>query len=225
MLALIEHAYGVLRAGFRLETPTRTCLVPGRLVAFVCLFGMAYGLVMGSFAGFSAERVWQMVFSAGKVPILLLGTFSLCLPSFFVLNTVAGLRADFATVLRALLAAQAGMTMTLCSLAPLTVIWYLSFANYHAAILFNGLAFGIASLATQIPLRRLYRPLLARNKKHQLMLRVWLLLYVFVGVQLGWLLRPFVGEPGSAVQLFRPDAWGNAYVEVLRHLVGLFGPR
>jgi hypothetical protein len=182
---------------------------------------MVYGAVMGSFGGLQADRLWQLLFSATKVPLLLLGTFGLCLPSYFVLNTVAGLRSDFDRALRALLGAQVEMTIALCSLAPLTALWYLSSGNYHAAILFNGLAFALASVATQASLRRRYRALVDRNPKHRLLLRAWLGLYIFVGIQLGWLLRPFVGEPNSAVQLFRSDAWGNAYVEVLRHLAGL----
>ncbi len=182
---------------------------------------MVYGTVMGSFGGLRTERLLQLLYSASKVPLLLLGTFSLCLPSYFVLNTVAGLRSDFDDTLRFLLAAQVEMTLALCSLAPLTVLWYLSSGNYHAAILFNGLAFAVASLATQASLRRRFRPLVQRSRKHQVLLRAWLGLYIFVGIQLGWLLRPFVGEPNSAVQLFRPDAWGNAYVEVFRHLAGL----
>jgi hypothetical protein len=146
---------------------------------------------------------------------------AICLPSFFVLNTLAGLRADFGQALRALLSAQAGMTLILCSLAPFTLVWYLSFANYHAAVLFNGLVFAIASVFTQSTLRRLYQPLLQKSSKHALLLRAWLVLYAFVGIQLAWLLRPFVGEPGLEVQWLRPDAWGNAYVEVLHHLVRL----
>ncbi|MHC1766048.1 MAG: hypothetical protein AB9869_17400 [Verrucomicrobiia bacterium] len=217
----IDDTDGVLRARSGPGEPHEARRLLVRLVASVCLFGMVYGAVMGSFGGLHADRLWQLLFSASKVPLLLLGTFSLCLPSYFVLNTVAGLRSDFGCALRLLLAAQVEMTIALCSLAPLTVLWYLSSGNYHAAIVFNGLAFAVASLATQASLRRRFRPLVQRSRKHQILLRAWLGLYIFVGIQLGWLLRPFVGEPNSAVQLFRADAWGNAYVEVFRHLAGL----
>jgi hypothetical protein len=183
---------------------------------------MAYGMVMGSFGGFDSDRLRQILFSAAKLPLLLCGTFLLCVPSFFVLNTLAGLRSDFAQALQALLAAQAGTTIVLCSFAPFTVVWYVSFADYHAAILFNALVFGISTVAAQIVLRRLYQPLIARSRKHALLLRIWLVLYAFVGMQLAWVLRPFVGQPNTAVQFLRPDAWGNAYLEILHHLSSLF---
>jgi hypothetical protein len=48
------------------------------------------------------------------------------------------------------------------------------------------------------------------------MLWTWLGLYVFVGIQMAWVLRPFVGAPGQPVQFFRPESWVNAYEVVLR---------
>ena len=29
------------------------------------------------------------------------------------------------------------------------------------------------------------------------MLRTWLVIYVFVGIQMGWVLRPFIGDPAA----------------------------
>ena len=157
-----------------------------------------------------------MFYSGLKVPLLLLATFLISLPSFFVLNTLLGVGQDFPRALAALAAAQAALTVILLSLAPYTAFWYASSAHYRAAILFNGWMFGMASLAAQVLLRRLYQPLIARNGRHRTLLRAWLCIYVFVGIQMGWVLRPFVGQPDMPVQFFREEAWGNAYVEVLR---------
>ena len=46
------------------------------------------------------------------------------------------------------------------------------------------------------------------------MLRTWIFVYVFVGIQMGWVLRPFIGNPRAPVQFFREDSWSNAYVVV-----------
>ncbi len=183
----------------------------------VVLLGMTYGAAMGLYS-LGHGREMQIVFSALKVPMLLLGTFALSLPSFFVLNTLLGTRDDFYEALRAHIQAQASLTLVLVSLAPLTLFWYASNDQYQQAILFNAVMFGIASLAGQVVLKRLYRPLIERNRRHLILLRAWLVLYAFVGVQLGWVLRPFIGSPGSAVRFFREGAWGNAYIE-LWHIV------
>lgn len=181
----------------------------------VVVLGMTYGAAMG-FYSLGHGREMQILFSSVKVPILLLGTFALSLPSFFVLNTLLGTRDDFREALRAHIQAQASLTLVLVSLAPLTLFWYASSDQYQQAILFNALMFGIASLAGQVVLKRLYQPLIARNPRHLVLLRAWLVLYAFVGIQLGWVLRPFIGQPGSAVRFFREGAWGNAYIELWR---------
>jgi hypothetical protein len=189
-----------------------------RLVLFTLLGGLTYGAVMGTYGGFGGDRPWQILFSALKVPLLLLATFLLSLPSFFVLNSLLGVRSDFGDVVRALLGAQAGLTIVLAALAPYTAVWYVSFTSYRAAILFNGVLFGTATLTAQALLRRSYAPLIARHPRHRVLLRIWLVVYTFVGIQMGWVLRPFVGDPGMPAQFFRQEAWGNAY-EVLARLI------
>lgn len=171
---------------------------------------------MGTFGGLSPDRLQQVLYSAVKVPLLLLATFSLTLPSFFVVNTLVGLRADFAESLRSLIATQAVLAVILACLAPYTAWWYASSASYVWAQLFNLGLFALASLAAQISLRRMYRPLIERNRRHVLMLRAWLVVYAMVGVQMAWVLRPFLGNPGQPTQFFREDAWSNAYIVVLR---------
>ena len=151
-----------------------------------------------------------------KVPLLLLVTFALCLPSFFVVNTVAGLRDDFGQALQAVVATQACVTVVLACLAPLTAVFYLSATDYLLAVLSNGVMFGVASITAQVVVRRYYRPLIRRSPRHRLMLYVWFFLYVFVGIQMGWVLRPFIGDPNRPVVFFRQEAWGNAYVVVGR---------
>ncbi|APW63881.1 hypothetical protein BSF38_05467 [Paludisphaera borealis] len=207
---LFHQADLVLRGGFaRDELSWRSRL------AVVVVFGTFYGAVMGAYGGLDADRPWQMLYSGLKVPLLLTSAFLLSLPTFFVLNTLLGLRADFPRVARALVSTQAGLTVVLASLAPITAFAYISGISYQPAILFNALMFGTASVSAQSLLRREYRELIIRDPAHRVMLRAWLVVYVFVGVQMGWVLRPFIGDPGRPVQFFREDSWSNAYIAVL----------
>jgi hypothetical protein len=188
----------------------------GSLILAIVVYGMFYGGVMGSYGGVSGLRLWQAVYSAVKVPFLMITTFLLSLPSFFVLNTLFGLRDDFARVVRALISTQAGLTVILSALAPFTAFWYVSGSNYEPAILFNGMMFAVASFSAQWMLRREYIPLIESNPKHRWMLRTWIVIYVFVGIQMGWVLRPFIGNPKAPVQFFREGSWSNAYEVVLQ---------
>jgi hypothetical protein len=218
MVSVLRLADLVLRGEASASRIRESTRVPadGVLALLIVGFGTFYGVVMGTYGGFGRERLWQIAYSAIKVPVLLMATFGLSVPSFVVVNTLLGLRDDFARVLQALLATQAGLTVILSALAPFTAFWYISGSGYQPAILFNGAMFAVASLSAQWMLRREYQPLVAKDPKHRWMLRTWLVLYVFVGIQMAWVLRPFIGNPGAPVEFFREDSWTNAYEAVLQ---------
>jgi hypothetical protein len=211
MIAALHKVDEVLRGGTASVTPHHSLR---RLVFIIFFYGIFYGAVMGTYGGLGGTRVLQPVYSGLKVPMLLLVTFVLSIPSFYVLNMLLGLGADFPDVVRALVAAQAVLTIVLVSLSPFTLLWYTSFTGHDGAILFNAFIFFVASLSAQWILRRYYKPLIARHPRHQWLLRLWLVIYAFVGIQMGWVLRPFIGEPHLPTTFFRPDSWGNAYLYV-----------
>lgn len=184
--------------------------------AAIIVCGLAYGAVMGSLSGFAPGHWRQIVYSAVKVPLLLGVTSAVCVPSFFVLNSLLGVRGDISIALRALMAGQAGLAVVLVSLAPYTALWYCSSADYAQAVTFNGVMFALASALGQFVVRRHYAPLIARDRRHGYLLNVWLGMYVFVAIQLAWVLRPFVGDPDRPTEFFRSSAWDNAYVIVAR---------
>jgi hypothetical protein len=199
-----------------IESHRRPRVTTRQLIACVTFCGAVYGAVMGMFGGFAGERALQSLYAAIKVPILILLSFALGLPFFFTITTLLGLRDDFRESVIALLKTQAVVTIALLSMAPYTAVWYCSTTKYEPALLFNAGVFAVASFTGQVRLRALYRPLIARNARHRFMARLWLLLYAFVGIQMGWTLRPFVGDPHSEVHFFRPGAFSNAYQEITR---------
>jgi hypothetical protein len=209
MQSLPESLDWVLRGG-------HVRLLPGLLA--MAIGGAIYGSVMGAFGGFASDRLVQILFVAIKVPMLLLVTTALALPSFFVINVLCGLRNDFSEALRAVMTTQTSVGIILASLAPFTVVWYLSTKDYHEATAFNALMFAMASIAAQWVLRQRYAPLVARNRTHLWMIRVWIIVYGFVGIQMGWVLRPFIGQPGVPVTFLRDKLGGNAYVVVAETL-------
>jgi hypothetical protein len=222
MSTLLAHADAVVRGNQRLGSAEPLAQKPPQLLGLILLFGCLYGAVMGTFGGIWGDRLLQVLFSAIKVPILLLVTFALSLPSFFIFNTLYGLREDFPQALRALLASQAGLTILLASLAPFTLLWNVSASGHQATVLFNALLFGIAAAGGQILLHRSYRELLERDSRHRILLRFWGVMYAFVGIQMGWILRPFIGDPDRPVTFFREDTWGNAYVILFQLLRNVF---
>lgn len=187
------------------------------LGALIALGGFGYGLAMGSYSA----RAGLSLFSGTKVPLLLLVSTAVCLPSFFVLNAILGLSDDFGRALRAILSSQATMAIALLALAPLTLTAYASSDSYRFAVQFNGLQFLLGASAGQVMMARHYRPLVRSNPRHATARRLWLTLYLFVAIQLAWVLRPFVGAPGMQVRFFRESAWSNAYVVLVRDVFGI----
>lgn len=199
-----------------------------RVIAIVVLLGPIYGMAMGSYAFVAGDRSFvqqipQMLYSGIKMPILILFTVLVALPSFFVINTLLGLRDDFAESLRAIVSAQAGLMIILVSLFPLTLFSYVAFGasevSYQLAILFNAAMFGLASVAAQVLLRSYYQQLIDREPRHRWMVRMWIFVFAFVGIQAGYVLRPFIGNPVNPVSFFRRDSFQNAYVK-LSELIG-----
>ncbi|MCA8955072.1 MAG: hypothetical protein KDC87_03305 [Planctomycetes bacterium] len=181
------------------------------LALLLCCAGFVYGAALGG----SELRPLQMLYSGVKVPILLVGSALVCLPNFYVVNTVLGLREDLPTVLRGLVGMQVMITIALASFAPCTVFFYTSVHDYTAATMWNGVMFFAASIVGHVYLGRVYQPLIAHNPRHRIAKRAWLTLYVFVAIQLAWMLRPFIGAPGMPTTFFRAGVWDNAYMIVL----------
>ncbi|MCA9290888.1 MAG: hypothetical protein KDA25_07155 [Phycisphaerales bacterium] len=216
-------AFGGAAIDRHLRLPDAALSLTRRQVGVALLWAigleMTYGAIMGMSGGLAADRARQVLYSAIKVPLLVGCTLAICLPSFCVLNTVAGLRDDLRAVLRALFLSQIVFGIVLASLAPYTAWWSVAGGGHASAVVFNGVMFAVASAAMHIVLRRLYRPLVARRPRHRVLRLTWTALYVFVGIQLAWTLRPFVGSPGLPTEFFREDGWSNAYVAIGR-LVG-----
>ena len=184
------------------------------LLLVVC--GFLYGAAMGSFG----VHPLQALYSGLKVPLLLVISTAVCLPNFFVLNTLLGLRDDFAAAIRGVLAAQATVAVALLSLLPVIVFFYASSSDYRLALFTNGVIFALATLAGQRTLNRHYAPLVRANRRHEIARWSWMVLYIFVAIQLAWVLRPFVGSPDLEVSFFREEPWDNAYVVIVRDVLG-----
>jgi hypothetical protein len=181
-----------------------------QLVTVLLAGGFLFGAAMGSFGA----RGLQALYSGVKVPLLIGASTLIALPSFFVINTLLGLRDDFSQALRAVLTAQGTVAVCLTGVATLVAFVYVSGIGYTAAILFNGACFMAAAVAGQITLGRQYRPLIDRDPRHRWGRAAWLTLYAFVAIQMAWTLRPFVGDPQLSTRFLRSSEIGNAYVEV-----------
>jgi hypothetical protein len=193
-------------------------------VLAIVLLTPAYGAAMGSYGWHDPERRVIALYAAIKAPLLILVTTGLCLAPFLVLSHIARLRGTLREALGAILSGQACAAGVLASVAPLTLVVYTAITSHDQAIMYNAGAFGLAALLGHRATLRRFRPLIAAQARYRPLLAFWCVLYCFVGVQMGWTLRPFVGSPGTTGAFFREDSFTNAYLAVARiarHALGL----
>lgn len=178
-----------------------------------------FGLAMGSFDP-SGDRWLYAVYGAVKMPLMIGTTWAVCLPGFVALCSVLRLREDLRECLRAIVCGQAAVAFVLASLAPVLVFAYASGVDHRWALLLSGGMFAVATLMGQVVMLRRWKALLFHRPRHAVLLGYWLIAYVFVGIQTGWMLRPFVGSEGLAPTFVRNEPFTNAYVVVGELLTG-----
>ena len=181
-------------------------------VAITIVLGGAYGAVMAGYHGVAGERLLMVLFGVVKIPMLFGVTMLLSVPCFYVLNLLLGVGEDFPRVWRGLVDYQLSVAIQLAALLPVTLFVNITEGNYRLAQGWSILVFAVAAWTARSSLEVCYAPL-TNAGVHRLLRRFWFLVYAFVGIQMGWVLRPFVGHPDMPVQFLRDDV-GNAYVEI-----------
>ena len=199
---------------------SRVCLV-------ITLFtGALYGLVMGGTNWFQGAPVpWtseylMMLITAIKVPSLFLFTFSIVVTSIYVSSTFVGSRASFRQIVTLLLASLAITTIALASMASVSLFFALTTRSYNFIKVLHVLFFAYAGLVGLNYMGRGFNAIVGvtLSDGHRWLFIGWILLYMFVGTQLAWVMRPFVGSPDMPFQIFRERS-GNFYENVYESLI------
>jgi len=196
----------------------------GRLLTAVLLLGMTYGVFMGLYAvlrgGEGAIR--QIGAATLKVPLLFVLTLVVTFPSLYVFSALAQSRLTFQMTLRLLLAAIAVNMALLASFGPVTGFFTLSTESYPFMIVLNVAFFTISGIVGLTFLRKTLAGVFeGAATGGQNVFRVWLVIYSVVGAQMGWILRPFIGDPHRPFELFR-ERQGNFFIAVWEAFWNLF---
>lgn len=231
--------------GIEVQTKTLLAAIAILGVAYGAFMGLYAALRGGSHA------FLQLISSMAKVPLLFLLTLVVTFPSLYVFSALARSRLTFETTLRLLLAAMTVNMALLASFGPVTGFFTLSTESYSFMVVLNvaffaisgfvGLAFLRSSLGglfegeSVLPRATWQVPPAPGGAVAQSPLegpkagggaargvfQLWTLIYAVVGAQMGWILRPFIGDPNRAFQLFR-ERQGNFFIAAFEALASLF---
>jgi len=200
----VHHVLDVL-AGRGEFGPDSTRVPWRRILVLVVLAGAVHGAAMGSL-GFRPRAI---AYGAVKLPVLVIGATLLCLPNLWVVCAVLGVRAEFTSTARAILSAQATLAITAASLSPVVVFVGLCGPSYPFALLTNAVLLALAAFAAQRALRRHASHVIARSPRVRIAIVAWFALHAFTSTKLGWILRPFVGDPALPVEFARAERWAD----------------
>ncbi len=210
-----EHFLEDIKKGFKLK-PKLT----GLLISSTLFFGI-YGAIIGSSSSFL-----QALISGIKLPALYLLTLMICFPTLYFFNVMFGSKRTFEQYLTLLMTAMAMISVLMFGFAPVSLFFLLSTKDYSFFLLLN---VAIMAITGFLGIKFFYQGMQylsiedPEGKELRLtILRFWLVLYAFVGTQLGWTLRPFFGSPGMPFQLFR-ERESNFYVSLLQAIGSLLG--
>jgi len=149
-----------------------------------------FGAVVGCFRGGT-----QIPFAALKMPVARLAALAICGPAFHALAAVFGRPWSLRTVVALGLAAGARASLVLLALAP--VLWLVIDRNgrYDAVKVCAALAYAFAGLAALWLVLRA----LGRGSGSTITAAGFVAVFLAVGGQTAWILRPYIGEPSDAV--------------------------
>lgn len=175
-----------------------------------------YGAAAGAYASPA-----QAVSAALKLPLLFLGTLAICFPGFFVIQVLVGSRLRLSQVLALVLGALSLSAILLAAVVPITVFFLFTGANYYFLTLLHVLIVLGAGLVGMVALHDGLASACEKRgvypKKAMTIMKVWAVLFAFVGIQMAWNFQPFVGDRGRPFQLFRHNE-GNFYTAVVYSL-------
>jgi hypothetical protein len=209
------------RAGFFTEVRERRVLgtkLRGMVVSSAILLSL-YGLVMG------ISNSWQQALAAAlKLPSLFLITLLVCLPTLYFFNLLFGSQLTIHQT-AALIMTAINVTAALAlAFASITFTFWLTVPDYGFFVLLN---VGVLGLMSWWGLNFLIQGMRFVQQgylgvRRRRMLLFWVLIYAFVGTQMAWSLRPFVGAPGQPFELIR-ESEGTFYRGVYYLLTRLLG--
>ena len=176
-----------------------------------------YGAVMGLYAGGI-----QILYDAVKIPLLLLISLFVSLPTFYVLNGILGGELSLRQMAVLFMISMTIMSVMMIAFLPVTLFFTLTtpertFTAYGFTVLLNVLFFALSGLTAVSYLLNGFNRIHGENKKWVPAMMIGSAVLAFVGTQLAWVLRPYFHV--SLAFVAPPE--GNFYIALFGLIVRL----
>lgn len=200
------------------ENRTQKALTQALVIFALAFF---YGLIMGSYNSF-----FQAMVTGFKVPLLLILALFICFPAFYVIQYMLGSKMNLLQMVNTILSGFVVFTTIMASFAPIIIFFMITGNNYaflkllHVGIfVFSGI-FGMHTIMEALKFsceKKNVYPKIGIN-----IFKIWIIIFSFVGMQLAWNLRPFLGDKNMPTEVFR-ERDGNFYLAVFQSIGDVLG--
>jgi hypothetical protein len=193
-----------------------------RALAAIAIGASLYGAAFG---------VWrapeQALYSAIKLPLVLLGVTMFTAASSAVLAPLLGARLSAMQSIVAITVSLAVTASILGSVTPIALVLVLTLppiGGPHDAsvaqslVLAHTTVIATAGTAGVLALLGLVRRLVPSKRVAQRVVLAWMATQLLCGAQLSWLSRPFLGHADRAVTFFSADAFEGGFFEEIARL-------
>jgi len=197
-----------------------------KTLSIAVLCGMLYGFIMGMY-----NSILQAFVSAIKVPLLFFATLAICITLLHFIGLLFGSKLKFLQTTSVLVHGISISMILLSAFAPISLFFMLTHSIYKFILLMHVLFFAFAGATGLFFIKRnftILRELEMASLPHQntdvntrsdaRILTIWMLLYMFVGTQMAYILSPFIGTD-STFMLFNGSD-NNFYTYLLNQIFG-----
>ncbi len=161
---------------------------------------------------------------AVKLPALFLGTTAFVAVFNWMIASMLGSGLSFKATIFTVFASMAIGGWILLGLVPVSLFFLLSGVSYsgshtelqiaHNTILLTHIfILALAGIGGNVALLQGLRRIVRPRCPAMSLFTAWLAAFAFVGCQLSWILRPFIGSPFFPVEFLRPDALNRNFYE------------
>ncbi|MFH1052471.1 MAG: hypothetical protein V1779_16250 [bacterium] len=191
------------------------------LMIFLLLF--AYGFVLGIYHG-----PFQAISAGIKLFVLFLLSILICFPTFYVIQIIIGSRIKLINLVAIIFSGALLSSWILVAFIPIVIFFMLTGGDYYFLQLLH---IAVMAFASFFGMRLIVEALKYNCENEEIypktgvtIFRIWIVIFLFVSIQLGWNLRPFMSKKTETFQVFR-DYEGNFYAAIMYSLDKIIHPQ
>ena len=191
------------------------------LILFVVIVCSLYGAIL---AGWRSPRL--SLYVALKLPVLFLSTTALVAIFNWMTATALGSGLSFRDTVFLVFASMTIGCWVLLSLVPISLFFMLSGVSavgthaqlqyaHNSILITHILILALAGIGGNAALLTGLRTIVKPHCPATGLFTLWIAAFAFVGCQMSWILRPFVGSPFYPVAFMRPDCLDRNFYEFI----------